>query len=39
VQEIRKPQAKLQDAPTKEQRIANYWKGVEEYKKVAEVGS
>ena len=39
VQEIRKTQAKLQDAPTKEQRIANYWKGVEEYKKVAEVGS
>ena len=39
LKEIRKTQAKLQDALTKEQRIANYWKGVEEYKKVAEVGS
>ena len=39
LKEIRKTQVKLQDAPTKEQRIANYWKGVEEYKKVAEVGS
>jgi len=37
--EMQKAQTKLQDAPTKEQRIANYWKGVEEYKKIAEIGS
>ncbi len=37
--EMQKAQAKLQDAPTKEQRIANYWKGVEEYKKSAEIAS
>ena len=39
LKEMQKTQAKLQDAPTKEQRIANYWKGVEEYKKVAQIGS
>ena len=37
LKEMQKTQAKLQDAPTKEQRIANYWKGVEEYKKVAQI--
>ena len=37
--ELEKATAKLQDAPTKEQRIANYWKGVEEYKKIAEIPS
>ena len=37
LKEIRKTQVKLQDAPTKEQRIENYRKGVEEYKKSAEI--
>eukprot|EP00438_Fugacium_kawagutii_P005250 Skav209034 [mRNA] locus=scaffold347:41469:41945:- [translate_table: standard] len=37
--ELQKAEAKLQDAPTKEQRIANYWKGVQEYKKIAEISS
>ena len=39
LKEMEMTQAKLQDAPTKEQRIANYWKGVEEYKKVAQISS
>ena len=37
--ELKKATEKLQEAPTKEQRIANYLKGVEEYKKIAEIGS
>ena len=39
LKEVEKTQAKLENAPTKEQRIANYWKGVEEYKKIAEISS
>eukprot|EP00438_Fugacium_kawagutii_P019973 Skav222683 [mRNA] locus=scaffold1471:61330:84049:- [translate_table: standard] len=36
-EELQKAEKKLQEAPTKEQRVANYWKGVQEYKKIAEV--
>eukprot|EP00438_Fugacium_kawagutii_P036049 Skav214309 [mRNA] locus=scaffold998:136739:137212:+ [translate_table: standard] len=37
--ELQKAEAKLQEAPTKEQRVANYLKGVQEYKKIAEIPS
>ena len=37
LKEVKKTQEKLQGAPTKEERIENYRKGVEEYKKSAEI--
>eukprot|EP00438_Fugacium_kawagutii_P008759 Skav206802 [mRNA] locus=scaffold1990:188056:188532:- [translate_table: standard] len=37
--ELQKTEQKLQDAPTKEQRIANYLSAVQEYKKITELPS
>ena len=39
LQEIEKTQEKLREQPTKEQRVANSLKQLQEYNKVAEIGA